>query len=49
MLTFAKENKNNKPLDPNSIQTSSTVAFATIGMNEPKIIDLKDLIQKDQK
>ena len=49
MLLYSKENKNNKPLDPNNIQTSGTVAFLTIGMDEPKIIDLKDLIQKDQK
>lgn len=49
MLTFAKENKNNKPLDPNNIQTSSTVVFATVGMDEPKIIDLQKIIEESQK
>jgi hypothetical protein len=49
MLIYSKENKNNKPLDPNKIQTSGTVAFLTIGMDEPKIIDLQKLIEESQK
>jgi hypothetical protein len=49
MLIYSKENKNNKPLDPNSIQTSSTVVFITIGMDEPKIIDLQKIIEESQK
>ncbi len=49
MLLFSKENKDNKPLDPNKIQASGTVAFITIGMDEPKLIDLQKIIEGSQK